>query len=68
VDLDSDNDWKNGTVSTRAGREYTEFAWYVPKRFYMLESISLYKDFSKVTGFEVTFQPHPNLSGWPSET
>jgi hypothetical protein len=55
VDLDSDNDWKNGTVSTRAGREYTEFAWYVPKRFYMLESISLYKDFSKVTGFEVTF-------------
>ena len=34
----------------------------------MLESITLYKNFGRVSGFEVTFQPHPNLSGWQPET
>jgi hypothetical protein len=56
--LEEDN-WVNGTVYNSE----TEFEWYVPKRYYALESISVHSDFNKISGFEVTFNPHSDFAG-----
>ena len=64
IDVDSADDWYNGTTIDPV----TDFIWYVPKRFYMLEKVTFYMDWRKITGFEVTYNPHPNLSGWTPET
>ena len=43
-----------------------EETWYVPRRFYRLTSITIYKNTEYTSGFEVTYDPPGEFTGWPS--
>ena len=42
-----------------------EETWYVPRRFYRLTSITMYKNTEYTSGFEVTFETPDEFTGWP---
>ena len=45
----------------------TDDIWYVPNKFYKLSKIKMWKNDSNTAGFQVTYSPKDDFTGWPDE-